>query len=42
MLLATYIIAAAVLFISGCYAAIIRTRWPEAGESETLGEGRAV
>ncbi|MGG3283596.1 MFS transporter [Paenibacillus solani] len=39
---ATYIIAATVLFISGCYAAIIRTRWPEAGESATQGGGRTV
>lgn len=38
----TYIIAAAVLFISGCYAAIIRTRWPGAGESAAQGGGRAV
>ena len=35
---ATYIIAAALLFVSGCYAAIIRTRWPEAGQNAAQGK----
>ncbi|WP_339221479.1 hypothetical protein [Paenibacillus sp. FSL W7-1332] len=35
---ATYIIAATVLFISGCYALRIRTRLPESGEG--LEQGR--